>query len=384
MRRWLGIAAATIAIMTAAAATTAVQAAPLPVPGTGVVTGDDQPAYSWNDQYQSVVVHFPSRRSGAVLAGTLYGPKNLARLGRVPAVVAIPPSGGVGNQGSVAYEARSLAQLGMIGLTVDPQGVGNSESLGDPACTGEPGRTNPSPCPNVPFQQMDNFFDAGQSALDFLLGHDEPWLGHVNRAEVGALGHSEGARAASYLQDPHFDGRVHAVVALDNLSSDYYADQGAPSQEGAGGSTGLQNAIINGQPYGALGASIPVTPVAPGLGLASDSSAGQPTDEKKAAYEVWRQHGVPSMELVLAGVNHLQFSQSATADEDRLHRIATYTGAWFAWFFQHQPWALRTLTARSVLGMPLSQYLSANYRSGLFLPAQHLDCEDFRTGCPAR
>src|SRR5258708_24617537 len=60
---------------------------PLPVPGTGVLAKDAQPAPAWATGARSVVVSFPSRRSHAVLAGTLYGPPNLETLDKLPAVV---------------------------------------------------------------------------------------------------------------------------------------------------------------------------------------------------------------------------------------------------------------------------------------------------------
>jgi hypothetical protein len=362
------------------------------IPGTGVLVKDAQPDYSWNTGYQSISVTFPSRRSGATLAGTLYAPKLLS--GRLPAVVAIPPSGGAATQGSVSYLVKLLAINRYLGLTVDPQGVGNSESLG--ACDGIPGRSNPSPCANVPFQQMDNFFDAGQSALDFLLSPADPWLAHVNAKRVGATGHSEGARAATYLQDPAFDGRVHAVVALDNLASNYCGDMGTPSNEGPGGSSGVQNAVINGMPDCLIAPSnsaYVVHPVGPALGLASDGPGGfgsnDPTgafegsaDEKKTAMDVWRDNGVPSMELVLAGVGHLAFSQSSTSNETLLRNIAFYTKAWFDLFLKKDSTALAMLLARTTpTGEAIGDFLSTSYLSAAYLPKSNVDCPDFRARC---
>src|SRR5205823_4357943 len=96
-----------------------------------------------------------------------------------------------------------------------------------------------------------------------------------------------------------------------------------------GGSTGIQNAVINGQPDGAFGATLPVKAYAPAMGIASDGGDKSAPDEKKAAFSVWRSSGVATMELVLNGVNHLQFSQSRTSNEDLIHRLAILTGEWF-------------------------------------------------------
>ena len=391
------IGSAAAAITLATAITSVATADPPPVPGTGLVVKDSQPDYAWDSAYIAQAVSFPSRRSGAILVGTLYGPKNLAALGKLPAVVVIPPSGGAATQGSVSYLAKFLAGDGFIGLTVDPQGIGDSDTFGDNACGDmKPGRANPLPCDNVPYQQMDNFFDAGQSALDFLLGPGNPWRKHVDPHRVGATGHSEGARAATYLQDPRFDGRVQAVVALDNLTTSYCGDMGTPSNEGPGGGSGVQNAVINGEPDCLTQPGDPdfvVRPVAPALGLASDGAGGfgqdapagttaGPPDEKKTAFLAWRAAGLPSMELVLAGVNHNQFSQTSTSNDALLHEIALYTDAWFDRWLDHDDSATGTLTACSVLGTPLTTLLSTSYRSAVFLPHQ-TDVEDLRAACAA-
>lgn len=395
MRRRWAVAVLACVVAIGVATVPAVHADPLPVPGTGVLTTDTQPDPTWATGYRAQPVSFPSRRSHALLVGTLYGPPDLDALGRLPAVVVIPPSGGAATQGSVSYLAKFLALHGFIGLTVDPQGVGNSPTFGDPPCTGAGGRTNPSPCPNVPFQQMDNFFDAGQSALDYLLGPNDAWRPHVDPHRVGATGHSEGARAASYLQDPAFDGRASAVVALDNLTANYCGDAGTPSKEGPGGPAGLQNMVINGQPKCMTDPNDPafqVHPTAPAMGLGSDGNGGfgqdagaltaGPPDLKKAAFGAWKAAGVPSMELVLAGVTHNQFAQSRTSDDATLHKIAIYTEAWFALFLAHDHAALDTLLGRSVLGQPVSAFLATAYDSALFLSRPSLDCERFQVRCP--
>jgi len=383
----VGLAAAVIAFATAI--TSVATAEPPPVPGTGLIVKDSQPDYAWDAAYTSQAVSFPSQRSGAILVGTLYGPKNLVTLSKLPAVVVIPPSGGAATQGSVSYLAKFLAGDGFIGLTVDPQGIGDSDTFGDNVCGDmKAGRANPLPCDNVPYQQMDNFFDAGQSALDFLLGPDNPWRKHVDPRRVGATGHSEGARAATYLQDPRFDGRVQAVVALDNLTTNYCGDMGTPSNETPGGSSGVDNAVINGEPDCLTQPGDPdyvVRPVAPALGLASDGASGPaagPPDEKKTAFLAWRAAGLPTMELVLAGVTHGQFSQTSTSNDVLLHEIAVYTDAWFDRWLKRDDTATSTLTACNVLGTPLTTVLSSNYRSAVFLPHQ-TDDEDVRATCAA-
>src|SRR5207249_2733747 len=116
--------------------------------------------------------------------------------------------------------------------------------FGAPPCGTSSGFSTPSPCSGVPFQSMDNWMDMARSSLDFLLGADNPWREHLNRNRIGIAGHSLGAKAASYVQDPAYDEgqtsgpRVRAVVAIDNLSSDYYGDPSA-----AGGGT-AENGVV--------------------------------------------------------------------------------------------------------------------------------------------
>jgi hypothetical protein len=328
--------------------------------------------YDWNDDVHETRVRFKSRTC-ADLNGTLYAPPELPKK-PAPGVLVFPPSGGVADESQVAYIARTLASNGYIAMTADPQAVGDSGLLSNPACTTEPGFSSPSPCSGVPFQSTDNWMEMARSTLDFFLSASNPLRHHIDDGAIGAVGHSLGARVSSYLQDPRFDGaesvRIHAVVGLDNLSSNYYGDSSA-----GGGDTALNDVIVGQSPAGDL----PITISVPGLGLASDGTNADP-DFKKYAFERWREAGVPSGMLVFEGVVHDDFSQAAASDEGTLHRFAYYTLAWFDRWLRHDRDALDRLLARDVLGTDASTLLSDTQRSAWFLPGV-VTCDDWRTGC---
>lgn len=398
--------------------------------GCGKPTGDPvtvrpnntaQSDYEWNAGYQEVGVTMTSSRTCATLAGVLYGPldfegaktaspgghpsdngkghpprghakghaKGESELRGLPAVLVLPPSGGVATGENVAYVARALARAGYVTLTVDPQGVGGSDVVAFPPCGTTSGYSHPSPCDGVPFQRMDNWMEAGRTGLDFLLGPANPWAEHIDNERVGATGHSLGARAASYLQDPAYDlgdpsasPRVHAVVGLDNLSANYYGDRSASSGNGAlneDNELGLTNRVVNGQPLGGE-ESIRIT--APGLGLGSDDTRTSPDDKKEAAL-AHRAGGQAAGMLIFDGVEHGEFSQTVDSDEADLFRFAHYTVAWFDLWLDgpgHDT-AVDRLLARSVDGTDVSTFLSDTERSGFWIPGLLDGCEDWRAGC---
>jgi hypothetical protein len=331
-----------------------------------------QPRFDWNDDAVETSVRFRSRTC-TDLNGTLYAPATLPKK-PMPGVVVLPPSGGVADESQVAYIARTLASNGYLAITADPQGVGDSGVLSNPACTTEPGESNPSPCPGVPFQTMDNWMELARSTLDFFLSPANPYRSHLDGDAIGAVGHSLGARASSYLQDPRFDGagavRIGAVVGLDNISSNYYGDSSA------GGGNSAANDVVVGQP---LPGDEPIAISVPGLGLASDGTNADP-DFKKFAFARWRDVGVPSGMLVFEGVVHDDFSQAAASDEAMLHRFAYYTLAWFDRWLRSDKTATDRLLARNVLGVEAPTLLSDTQRSAWFLPGV-MQCDDWRAGC---
>jgi dienelactone hydrolase len=332
-----------------------------PVP----VYEDPPPAYAWEGDWQSQNVTFPSRATHATLTGVLFAPKVLPA--HVVPVVVITPGSGPGKQSDYQWAARDLAGHGYVTLTVDPQGVGGSAPFGDPPCT-------TSGCPGVPFQQADNYTDATESGIDFVLSPANPWRAITDDQHVGAAGHSLSARAVSYLQG--VDPRIKAIVAWDNLASDLAGDDGSPSGGGA------QGAVLGGE---LPGASEPVTPRVPAMGQASESGGapspqGVDPEVKKTAFSAWQKKGIPSMELVFAGAAHADWAQGAASavksKESSLKNFEYFTRAWFDLFLRHDVTAVPRLFAPVVDGVARQDLLSSEYRSAAFLPDQAVSCPD--------
>jgi dienelactone hydrolase len=354
---------------------------PRGIPGAGafVPTYDEpQPAYAWEGSYQWRTFTTPSRATGAKLYGTIFAPlepKGSGRAKTLPAVV-IGPGSGPGVQAFYQWSARDLAGHGYVAITIDPQGVGYSETFAPGGCSLE-GTTDPDAlCPGVPFQQSANYVDGIESGIDYLLSSEDPWRRYVNAGELGIAGHSLSARAVSWLQGE--DSRVRAAVAWDNLASNLAGDDGSPSGGGTAGS------LIGGE---LPTESEPVTPRVPSLGEASDSvGATEPTNtdpnQKKTAYEVWRAAGVPAMEVVFKEASHLDWAQSATTtgkDAEYLEQFEYYTRAWFDRFLRGEKNATERLLATTVDGKPRSEVLSTKFYSAAFLDGH--DCPDLATGC---
>ena len=338
----------------------------------GAVADTPPPVYPWEGAFRSQDVTLPSAATGAILFGVLFEPAHVSRAedGRLPAVV-ITPGSGPGLQSMYQWSARDLAGHGYLALTVDPQGVGRSQTFGTAPCT-------TSGCPGVPFQQTGNYEDATTSGIDFLLSHSDPARALLDPNEIGAAGHSLSARAVSYLQG--VDPRIKAIVAWDNLSSNLQGDAGSPSGGGDAGS------LIGGEIPGPATA---VMPRVPALGEASDSyGADDPTDrspeQKKTAYAVWRSAGVPTMETVFKGAGHLDWAQTANnskSDEASLEAFEYYTRAWFDLYLRHDRAATARLLARTVDGKALATLLSSQFLSAAFLPAEHVDCPNLVASC---
>lgn len=328
-------------------------------------------AFDWQGEFlQDNEICFLSRQSGAELKAYLLAPANVDSVpdGSLPVIVIGPGSSGTALATYYLWSARDLAGHGYLALAVDPQGVGRSEVVGDPARCGAGG------CPGVPFQLADNFIDGLESGTDYVFTREHPWLKKADLGRVGLAGHSLSSRAANYIQG--IDPRIGAVVAWDNLASTLEGDAGTPSGGGACGS------LIGAS---APGPSIPVIPRVPTLGEASDAIGScNPTntdpDIKKTGFLYWREAGVPSMEVVFKGSAHGNWAQSKQSVVEQLQAFEYYTRAWFDLYLKGDESARGRLAATEVLGQPLDQLLSSQFRSALFLPESALDCADLVAG----
>src|SRR5947209_5229213 len=337
---------------------------------------DPQPAYAWEGSWQSREFTVPSHATGATLYGTIFAPPG-ARAGDNLPVVVIGPGSGPGVQAFYQWSARDLAGHGYIALTIDPQGVGRSETFGPAGCTGRDPTAPGAICPGVPFQQASNYIDGLRTGIDYVLSDRNPWRAAIDPREIGIAGHSLSARAAGYLQGR--GPRVKAAVAWDNLASTLDGDAGTPSGGGTAG------ALIGGE---LPGPDTPNTPRVPALGEASDAvGTTNPTDNnpdiKKTGWAYWRAHGRPSMEVVFAGASHADWGQSqltSAAKAIQIQHFEYYTRAWFDRWLRHDLSATTRLLARTVDGSGAASLMSTKFRSAAYLDGH--DCEDLAKACP--
>ena len=192
---------------------------------------------------------------------------------------------------------------------------------------------------------------------------------HVDLAHVGLAGHSAGARATSLVQSMPDVLVPGAVVALDNLQS---------TQQGDAGSAVYNPSCLGGTPT-------PIPAHVPALGIAMDSpsytcSSTDP-DVKKTAWTHWRAAGIPSVEVVDKGSNHLTFAQTAVTsiqDGAQLHVPAYFALQWFDRWLKGDGTAIdRLFDPRPELGASRDTFLSTSFRSAAYVPDRSVDCADF-------
>jgi dienelactone hydrolase len=317
------------------------------------------------------------------------------------------------------YAAQTLAKEGYVVLTFDPQGQGQSDTLGQAPDQDEgvPAQTDGRP-----------FYDGTEDAIDFLLstpshpyepvpscdtgtshaakqnarvsaGLDaayNPFWQLLDPDEVGLVGHSYGAAGVSYIAQ--WDPRVKAVVALDNLGGPGPQAGSLPGSSGA--------ATIGEQPCPADPADRTVVPITkPALGISADyglpptpnTSLPDPTtkEDESLAYS---KAGVDSGEIVIRGGSHLDFSfipnQAFGASLRGPDITDWYTTAWFDKYLKHEPSADAWLLTDRWRDDPVEAGVDPNHDGNAFSFYYYsrldihlangavFDCEDLRDGCP--
>jgi pimeloyl-ACP methyl ester carboxylesterase len=241
-----------------------------------------------------------------------------------------------GNQCAQWWTAQDLAGHGYVAiLWTAPQGANTTEAFF-------------------------NAVDAMRSAIAFVRTPANPYSAASDTARIALAGHSLGSIVASYVQQDADPG-VRAVVALDNLRR-----------------------WVNGDPGGAVfectaNQALEITPRVPAIGFAKDAPCDAkpdyaPADLKQAGFLWWREHGQPSMELVMAGFDHLAF---ATPGSEQQHReLAYFIEAWLDRWLLDDPAAEGRLLADTALGVPTASLLSTRFLSGAYLP-QRIDTADY-------
>jgi dienelactone hydrolase len=359
-------------------------------------------------------------RDGATLSGrvwaTVAGPK------RRPGIVITNGSVQADEQ-MYWYAAQALAKDGYVVLTFDPQGQGQSDTLGQA----------PDEQEGVPAQSDGRpFYDGTEDAIDFLLstakhpyqpvpscesgtshaakqdervqqGFDAPYNPYwrlLKPSEIGLAGHSYGAAGVSYIAQ--WDPRVKAVVAWDNLGGPGPESGSVPSQQGG---TPPMSSIGEKPCPSNPGARETVPITKPGLGMSADyglpplPNTGLPDPNAKSTEShAYSEAGVDSGEIIIRGGSHLDFSfipnQAFGASLRGPDEIDWYTSAWFDKYLKHQASAdKRLLTNRwredaaeaavdpNHDGNAFSFYYLSRLDIHLRKGGQAWDCEDLREGC---
>jgi dienelactone hydrolase len=356
-------------------------------------------------------------RDGATISGRVWatanGPKKRAG-------VVITNGSVQADEQMYWYEAQTLAKDGYVVLTFDPQGQGQSDTLGAPPdeTEGVPAQTDGRP-----------FYDGTEDAIDFFLSsakhpyepvpscetgtshavkQDErvrqgfdaaynPYWKMLDSKELGLVGHSYGAAGVSYIAQ--WDPRIGAVVALDNL--------GGPGPEAGAipGSNGGPSQTIGEKPCPADPADRTTVPLTkPGLGISADyglpptpnTSLPEPL-AKSTESLAYSQAGVDSGEIIIRGGSHLDFSfipnQAFGASLYGADLVAWYTTAWFDKYLRHRASADKRLltnrwredSAEKAIDPRQDENLfSFYYLSRLDIHRHNgeaWDCEDLRAGC---
>jgi pimeloyl-ACP methyl ester carboxylesterase len=300
---------------------------------------DGQPHYDWMGDSASTAVSIPSlTQPNGITAydGTILKPADDAAFPG-PRPVVLLQHGLGGNQCAQFWSARDFAGHGYVTMVwTAPQGANQVEAFF-------------------------NAVDAMRSAIAFVRTPANPYLAGSDGSRIALAGHSLGSIVASYVQqDP--DPGVLAVIALDTLRR-----------------------WTNGDPGGAVfecaaNQALEITPRVPALGFAKDAPCDakpdyMPADLKLPGFDWWREHQIPSVELVMAGYNHLDF---ATPGSEQKHRdLAYFSEAWLARWLLGDRAAEDAFFARSVGERPIEDLLSTKFLSGAYLEPR-VDSRDFR------
>jgi dienelactone hydrolase len=374
----------------------------------------DPRLYDWGGRYGVVrPIHYVNR-NGALISGHLWAP--LPRRGRplhrMPTVLIV--NGDLAPEQVYWWAAQVIARTGYVVMTFDPQGHGASDTYG----------TGDDHDRHVDIQQSaagevdepaadEDAAEQTRDALRFLLssrhhrylpartpGHPRPGSSPgrtkqkqlvrtrdadrrdplrrlLTRKRIGLAGHSRGADAVSIVGSR--DHRVDAIVAWDNLLA------GSDSTR----------------------APRPAAPRVPALGMSADYyEADEPYTEdppqfdKSRGFAAYRRAGVDSMEVVVRGGTHYEWSYVPTpalgATLRGIDMAAWYSQAWFDRYLKARRSADRRLLSdrwrndpgeRAVDLQGNGNMYSFYYRSRLAIHAgpgnRLVNCHDLHSGCAA-
>jgi dienelactone hydrolase len=370
-------------------------------------------------------VHFTAR-DGATLSGHVWATRSGPA--RRPGIVITAGSLQADEQ-MYWYVAQALAKAGYLVLTFDPQGQGQSDTLGEglDRMEGVPAQRDGRP-----------FFDGTEDAVDFLVstparpylpvpscstgtshaakqrsrvlrgldsGYDPFWT-LLDPGRIGLAGHSFGAAGVSYVGQ--WDPRVTAIVAWDNLGLPVPVGQGSfpPGEAGCPANPAARRPVPVTRP--ALGMSADYfLPALPNTAQPDATGCTPPSNPvtavvvpfgcKSTVSREYSRAGVDTGELVIRGGTHTDFSfipdPAFGATLRGADMVAWYTTAWFDRYLRGDPTAdARLLTSRwqrdaaeaaidpAHDGNMFSFYYAS--RLDIHVGRRVVDCEDLRAGCP--
>jgi pimeloyl-ACP methyl ester carboxylesterase len=336
----------------------------------------------WGDRYGLSIAVTWINRNGATISGHVWAafPKEGAS-GSLPGIV-ITTGDTQAPEEIYWWAAQVLAAHGYEVLTWDPQGHGESDTIGK----------GDNATRDVVLQQSSDFGDQAAldeefateigEALDFLMSTANPLYPQLDTTKIGLAGHSRGAFATSIVGSR--DERVGAIVGWDNLT--------------AGGPNRLS-------PNDTLA---PLVPRVPALGIASEYYVGDPPysadpdpQGNNGAFLAHRSAGIDAMEVTIRGGTHFEYSflpnPAFTATLRGIDLASWYTVAWFDKQLKHDPTADRRLLSNrwrdDAAGAEVDlagdgNLFSIYYRSRLGFgresaPYDVVTCDDLRSGCAA-
>lgn len=284
-----------------------------------------QPSYSWYGDSVAVSQEIPSTTvEGLTFPSTVLRPADVEAFpGKRPVIVI--QHGRNGNRCSLWWVAQFMAGHGYV-----------AEIHAAPADSNQ----------TIAFT---NAVDATRAAFAFIKSDANPAAAFSDTTRMGLTGHSLGSAVTSYLQgDPSLG--IDAVIASDNLRRYLQGDRGGSNDECD-------------QPP-----NVEVTPLVPALGFAKDepcNSAKDVTDPdiKQFGWSWWRSKGMPSVELVMRGFKHGDFSSGGS--EAKKHDLSHWYEAWFDHWLLGEP--VDRILAPEVNGRPTTEILSAHYLSAACL-----------------
>ena len=371
--------------------------------------------YNWASSGYGIVrpVLFTAR-DGAILSGHVWA--TVAGPAHRPGIVITDGSVQADEQ-MYWYAAQTLAKAGYVVLTFDPQGQGQSDTLGTGPDIGEgvPAQTDGRPfydgtedaidffrsTPSSPYSPVpscstgtDHGAEQAAGVADGTLTGYNPFWQLLDPSELGLAGHSYGAAAVSYIGQ--WDPRVKAIVAWDNLGGAGPNAGSVPGQRG--GSIGEKGCPADPSDR----TTVPITK--PALGISADYglpplpnlSKPDPTAKSTASF-AYSAAGVDTGEIIIRGGSHLDFSYIplvAFGASLRGPDVSNwYTTAWFDKYLKNDPTADARLLTTRWQDDPTEAHVDPGHDGNAFsfyYPSRldiqladgtSWDCENLRAGC---